>query len=339
MYERFFGISKNPFSLTPDPRFLMMTSAHSNVKAGLTYALMSGKGFTVLTGDAGTGKTTLLRSVINAMPAGKLCFSLIANPVLTPDEFWEVAVTDFGLPKGANKPERLRSLQNYLLEANASGRISVLFVDEAQRLSPDTLEEIRLLTNFETETKKLLQIVLVGQDELGTMLDLRELRQLKQRVEVRLEIGPLMAGEVWMYIRHRWRCVSDSEAPFSPDAVRLIRQFSGGIPRLINSICDNALLLAFAESSPVVTEQHIREVNRDLRLVPVAARTDRRFERTEAPAAEKPPAEQAAPATSLGLRIPPPVEHRTNAPPVALFANGAPRRSWWWPRLSKAQKA
>lgn len=332
MYERFFGISKNPFSLTPDPRFLMMTSAHSNVKAGLTYAIMSGKGFTVLTGDAGTGKTTLLRSVINSIPAEKLSFSLIANPVLTPDEFWELAVGDFGLPKGGSKPERLRSLQHYLLEVNEAGKIAVLFVDEAHRLSIDTLEEIRLLTNFETETRKLLQIVLVGQDELGGMLDLRELRQLKQRVEVRLEIGPLLPGEVWMYIRHRWNCVGTSEAPFAPEAVRMIGQISGGIPRLINSICDNALLLAFAESSPVITEQHVIEVNRDLRLAPAEVRTERRYERIAEKAKEQP-------AGPLALKIPPPLAHTAGLSPLSLFGDGKTRRSWWWPRLTKAQKA
>jgi len=336
MYESFYRISKNPFSLTPDPGFLLMTRAHSNAKSGLMYSIMTGKGFTVLTGDAGTGKTTLLRSVINSIPSETLCFSLVSNPVLTPEEFFEAALTDFGLPMGISKPERVRNLQTFLLEVHAAGKKAVLFVDEAHRLSIETLEEIRLLTNFETNTKKLLQIVLVGQDELGGLLDLRELRQLKQRIEVRLEVGPLFPDEVGMYIKHRWSCVGAFEAPFSADAVRLISRITGGIPRLINSVCDNALLLGFAESSPVITEQHILEVNKDLHLAPVGSvpggkkRAERSMDRVGENGHERTSGQ-------LTLQIPPPVSGY-NHHPLSLFGDGQPKRTSWW-RMSRAAKA
>jgi general secretion pathway protein A len=266
MYERFYGLEKSPFSLTPDPRFLYMTEAHQNAQAGLMYSILSKKGFTVLTGDAGTGKTTLLRAIINSIPRERICFSFLLNPDLTPDEFYEAALRDFGLPGGEGKADRLWSLESFLLRSHAQGKICVLFVDEAHRLSVDTLEEIRLLTNFETECEKLIQIVLVGQDELDEMLDRRELRQLKQRVGVRLHIEPLPMKAVGGYIAHRWKCVSPAVPPFSEEAIGCVCQFSAGIPRVINSICDNALLIAYAEGSKVVTKEHINEVSRDLRL-------------------------------------------------------------------------
>src|SRR5579862_5128202 len=156
MYKRFYGIERNAFSLTPDPRFLMMTQAHCEVKAALTYAILARKGFTVLTGDAGTGKTTLLRAVINSIPKDQLCFSFLVNPVLTPGEFYELLLADFGLPEARTKPERMKKLLKFLTDTHAAGCIAVLFVDEAHRLSFEMLEEIRLLTNFETEMEKLI---------------------------------------------------------------------------------------------------------------------------------------------------------------------------------------
>ena len=322
MYEQFYGLEKNPFALTPDPRFLYMTEDHQNARAGLMYAILSRKGFTVLTGDAGTGKTTLLRAVINSIPQDRVCFSYLLNPALTPDEFCEATVGDFGLPRGLGKGDRLWKLEEFLLQAHSEGKICVLFVDEAHRLSVETLEEIRLLTNFETECEKLLQIVLVGQDELDEMLDRRELRQLKQRVGVRLHIGPLSMDAVGSYIAHRWKCVSPAASPFSEEAIRSVSQFSAGIPRVINSICDNALLIAYAEGSKVVTKEHISEVSRDLRLTggevkrPVAKSEVQRI-------------------TTDDLKIPTPVSFRPDEHPLPGLGKYKPRDAWW-PRLLKA---
>src|SRR5687768_10332476 len=243
VYEQFYGLKRSPFALTPDPSLLFMTSVHREASAGLAYSILSKKGFTVLTGEAGTGKTTLLHSVIRSIPKEKMCFSFVLNPSLAKEEFLEWALADFGLPRGLTKAERLMRLETFLLEVHKAGKVAVLFIDEAHRLSVDTLEEIRLLTNFETEQEKLLQIVLVGQDELEDMLDRRELRQLKQRVGAWLRVRPLAMQQVGTYISHRWTRVGDRPSPFSAAAVSLIGELSAGVPRIINSICDNALLL------------------------------------------------------------------------------------------------
>jgi general secretion pathway protein A len=324
MYEQFYGLEKPPFSLTPDPRFLYMTEAHQNARAGLMYSILSRKGFTVLTGDAGTGKTTLLRAVINSIPQDRICFSFLLNPALSPDDFYEATVRDFGLPKGQGKADRLWNLESFLLHAHAEGKISVLFVDEAHRLSVETLEEIRLLTNFETECEKLLQIVLVGQDELDEMLDRRELRQLKQRVGVRLHIGPLSMNAVGGYIAHRWKCVSPAAPPFSEEAIRSVCQFSSGIPRVINSICDNALLIAYAGGSKVVTQEHINEASRDLRL----GRAEVKHQ------AEKSEVRRVA---SDDLQVPRPVSRQLDEHPLPGLGKYKPRNAWW-PRFLKAAK-
>jgi len=331
MYESFFGLRKNPFSLTPDPAFLVMTQAHGNVRAGLTYAILAGKGFTVVTGDAGTGKTTLLRSTINTIPRERMCFSLVTNPVLTPAEFTATAICDFGLPDSGSHPKRLRTLQDFLLQVHAEGKIAVLFVDEAHRLPSETLEEIRLMTNFETETRKLLQIVLVGQDELGDTLRRRELRQLKQRIEVWLNTGPLAENEVWGYIQHRWNCVTTSAAPFSAEAVQLISKVSCGIPRLINSVCDNSLLIGFAETTRVITAQHVREASADLCLT-LSEETE--SAPREKIASTKPDAQSAFTA----LQIPSPVSVGFGTNPSSLFASREPKRSWWWQGASKQRE-
>jgi len=323
MYNQFYGLNTSPFVLTPDTRFLVMTETHCNAKAGLIYSITSGKGFTVLTGDAGTGKTTLLRSVIKSIPAERLCFSLLVHPDLTPDEFSDMAVSDFGLGRGMSKTERLRKLQEYLLEVHEAGKIAVLFVDEAHRLSAETLEEIRLWTNFESETKKLLQIVLVGQDELDGLLNRRELRQLKQRVEVRLHIGHLSAEEVPVYIAHRWTRAGGSRQPFSSAAIRLICQFSAGIPRLINTICDNALVLGFAGGAPIITEEHVSEATRDLHLTSANSKlTTIKEERTVQKI-------ESRSAVGLELEVPAPVAHRYNDHPLSLFQSTKPKRGWW----------
>src|SRR5712692_9742479 len=192
MYQQFFGLTKDPFSLTPDPAFLFLTAAHREALAGVTYSILSRKGFVVLTGDAGTGKTTLLTRIFQSILTTRVRFSVVLNPTLTPSEFRELALLDFGITDiPASKAQRLNLLQKFLVEAYRHGQVAVLVVDEAHKLPPDVLEEIRLLSNFELADAKLLQIVLAGQTELGALLNREDMRQLKQRIAMRLTIHPL----------------------------------------------------------------------------------------------------------------------------------------------------
>jgi len=267
-----FGLRKNPFSMTPDPAFLFLTEQHREGLVGLTYAILERKGFAVLTGEVGTGKTTLLARVLQFLPATRLQFSLILNPTLTPSEFLEMTLLDFGVRDiPSSKAQRLWKLQNLLLQGQREGKVSALIVDEAHKLSPEVLEEIRLLGNFEEADHKLLQILLVGQNELDDVLNREDLRQLKQRVAVRLSIGPLAPPEVGQYIRHRWLRAGGAQPPFSAKAIADIADISRGIPRLINSVCENALTLAFAEESSLVEPQHVQAAAADLRLTPAPA--------------------------------------------------------------------
>lgn len=266
MYESFFKLQKSPFGMNPDPSCLFMTPSHREAFAGLLYAISRRKGFVVLTGEAGTGKTTLLRALIRSADAAR--FSVILTPRLNSDEFLEMALLDFGVADvPASKSQRIFKLQEILLELRSQGKAPVLMVDEAHTLSPETLEEIRLLTNFETTEEKLLQIVLAGQDDLAATLNREDLRQLKQRIEVRMDLKPLASAEVGAYMRHRWSRAGGSEPlPFSVDAIALIARASRGIPRLVNSICDNALLLAYAGEELLISVGHVHQVVRDFDL-------------------------------------------------------------------------
>ena len=269
MYNQIFGLTKDPFSMTPDPAFLFLTAPHREALAGLTYAILNRKGFVVLTGDAGTGKTTLLSRIFQSIPSTRAKFSVVLNPTLTPSEFLELALLDFGVANiPTSKAQRLNLLQQFLIEAHRKNQVTVLVVDEAHKLAPDVLEEIRLLSNFELAETKLLQIVLAGQTELGDMLNRQDLRQLKQRIAVRLAIHPLSAIGVQHYIQHRWQRAGSTEPhPFHSDAVALIAQYSRGIPRLVNAVCDNALTVAFAEGQKSIGTAHIVEVAGDLDLL------------------------------------------------------------------------
>ena len=268
MYSKFFGLDKKPFNMTPDPAFLFLTAQHREALVGLTYSILERKGFVVLTGDAGTGKTTLLTRVLQHMPETKVQSSVILNPTLTPAEFLELALLDFGIPEvPPSKAQRLVKMQKLLLEGHREGRISTLVIDEAHKLSLDVLEEVRLLGNFEQDDQKLLQILLVGQSELSDLLERSDLRQLKQRIALRFTIEPLSPDEVDQYIRYRWTTAGGAHAvPFAPETVTQIAHYSRGIPRVINALCDNALILAFGEGARVVGEKHIREAAADLKL-------------------------------------------------------------------------
>lgn len=268
MYEEFFGVSRNPFMMTPDPHFLYLTSQHREALAGLIWVIAKRKGITVLTGEAGTGKTTLLRTVLESIPDGTAQFSFLTNPTLTPQEFLESALIEFGIRDAPpSKARRLVVLRDLLYRLNAEGRVPVLVIDEAHKLSTELLEEVRLLTNLETNDGKLLQIVLAAQTELDEMLRRQDLRQLKQRIAYRFTVKPLAGEEIRAYLRFRWvQAGGTGEPPFTEDAIDYLELFSAGIPRVMNAICDNALVLAFSEERTAVLPEHIVLVAKDLAL-------------------------------------------------------------------------
>lgn len=267
MYNQFFGLHKDPFNLTPDPEFLYLTPQHKEALAGFTYSLLARKGFVVLTGDAGTGKTTLLTRVLQHLPVTRIQSSVIVNPTLTPAEFLEAALLDFGITDvPASKARRIALLQNLLWTGHRAGKISALIIDEAHKLSLEVLEEIRLLGNFESAEQKLLQIALIGQSELDELLSCDHLRQFKQRIALRVSVSALEGKEIEQYIRYRWMKAGGSEPPFSSDALTNIGHVSKGIPRVINVLCDNALMQAFGEGSVSVEVRHVLAACQDLRF-------------------------------------------------------------------------
>ena len=267
MFEQFFSLAENPFSMSPDPRFLMATALHREAIAGLIYGVTERRGFMVLTGEAGTGKTTVLRAAADALPES-VQFSYLLNPAMSPSELLEHTLLDLGIDDVPDsKARRMFKLGEILSGRHGQGQVSALIVDEAHKLSPEVLEEIRLLTNFETTTEKMLQIVLVGQPELGELLNLPDLRQLKQRIALRFKVTPLEAEEVPHYIAHRWsRAGGCDRPPFTDEAMELIKTHSQGIPRLINAICQNALLAAFAAGERRVDSSHVEAVAENLDL-------------------------------------------------------------------------
>jgi general secretion pathway protein A len=253
----FYGLVSKPFETTPDPRFLYLAPGHREALAQLTYGLQEGKGFILLPGEVGTGKTTLLHSLLKRLDA-KTAVAFVFNTALPFDQILEYILEDLGLPRpGESQAQRLFALNTFLTERCRAGLRTVLIVDEAQNLSPETLEQIRLLSNFETPTEKLLQIVLVGQPELRTKLELPQLRQLKQRIALRCHIPPLTAKETRDYVRTRLRIAGTSDlGVFTEPALARVAAHSGGIPRLINIICDHALLIGYADQR--------RRIDRDI---------------------------------------------------------------------------
>jgi general secretion pathway protein A len=267
VYCQFFQVRQNPFSMTPDPEFLFLTKDHREALAGITYAVAARKGFAVLTGDAGTGKTTILATALKSLPVKQVRSSVILNPTLTTAEFLELAMLDFGFADvPASKAQRIALLQRFLLSGHRQGKVTALVIDEAHKLSPEVLEEIRLLGNFEYSDQKLLQILLLGQTELDGLLNRQDLRQFRQRIAFRLLIQPLSPGQVEQYMRHRWEKAGGSCFPFAREAAEDVASASQGIPRLINSICDNALMQAFAEGSVAVEARHVCHACSDLFL-------------------------------------------------------------------------
>lgn len=257
MYLNFYGLTEKPFNATPDPRFLYMSPGHREALAQLLYGTRERKGFIVLTGKVGTGKTTLLHALCQRLD-GQSAISFVVNSALPFDELLEYVLEDLGITKGGeSRAQRLIALNNFLIERERIGQNTVLIVDEAQNLDAGTLEQIRLLSNFETPTSKLLQILLVGQPELKAKLNLPELRQLKQRVGLRCQIPPLSLEETRAYIRTRLRIAGARDlGMFADAAIDRISAYSGGIPRLINTVCDHSLLFGYADQKRRI-DRHI----------------------------------------------------------------------------------
>jgi general secretion pathway protein A len=269
MYKTFYNLQRNPFEITPDPSFLFPTTRHNEALASLYYGVTAHRGFVVLTGEVGTGKTLILRSLLGLLQRRDVAFALIFNPTLSPLEFMRYIARDFGLPVGDKaKDELIHVLNGFLLQRHQKGLTTILVVDEAHHLSPEILEEIRLLTNLETSQQKLLQIVLAGQPELDLKLDSHELRQLKQRIALRCHLDPLTLNETREYMTRRLRIAGATGALqiFSGPAVEAVFRHSRGIPRLINTICENALLAGYAKHAATITSEIIDDAARDLRL-------------------------------------------------------------------------
>lgn len=271
MYKKFYGLSRNPFDISPDPTFFYPTSHHCEALASLWVGTQWRKGFVVVTGEVGTGKTLLARYLFNLFTQKKIAFSYVFNPRLSTLEFLQFVVTDFGLPgSGKGKGELLVELNRFLVSRYQQGSTAVLVVDEAQLLTWELLEEIRLLTNLETAQQKLLQILLIGQPELDQKLDSMDLRQLKQRIALRCTLEPLTEEETRAYIRRRLaRSGANSQADtiFPPRTTSVIHRYSRGIPRVINNLCEAALVEGFASKSPVITPELIHQVATEFRLL------------------------------------------------------------------------
>jgi general secretion pathway protein A len=274
MYTSFFGLQEKPFAITPDPRYLYLSERHAEALAHLMYGINEAGGFIQLTGEVGTGKTTVIRSLLEQLP-GHADVALILNPRVTPAEFLlticeelHIHVPDSG--RGSTKT-LMDVIGRQLLDTHARGRRVVLIVDEAQNLSTETLEQVRLLTNLETATTKLLQIILIGQPELRALLDQPDLRQLAQRITGRYHLNPLSAEETAGYVKHRMRVAGATAEVFTPSALREIHRLSGGIPRVINVICDRALLGAFTQEDHRAGTGLIRQAASEVYGRPVPA--------------------------------------------------------------------
>lgn len=255
MYCEFFGFSEKPFTITPNPQFIYLSEQHREAFAHLLYGIDSHAGFIAMTGEVGTGKTTVLRTLLTQLDPEKYCSALIFNPCRSGEQLLANICREFGvIPEERNGFGYLDALNIFLLEQHAAGRTVVLVVDEAQNLTPDVLEQVRLISNLETERDKLIQIVLSGQPELDDVLQRHDLRQLNQRITVRCRLTPMDMRDTAEYIRHRLK-VTGCRLPglFSSGAVKRIYRFSRGVPRLVNIVCEQALVMAWTQENSSVT--------------------------------------------------------------------------------------
>ena len=268
MYKKFFGLKENPFNVNPDPRYLFLTHHTQEALACLTYGIETRKGFILLTGEVGTGKTTLINKLLEWLHKERVSTAFVFNPRLSVMQFLEFMMADFGIPcESRQKGQMLLRLNQWLLERYQAGERAVLIVDEAQNLSPQMLEEIRLLTNLETSTEKLLQIVLAGQPELDQKLSQPELRQLRQRITLRARTSQLTIEETRGYIQERLRIAgAENTEIFSPEAIAAIHRYSRGIARVTNLLCEHALVSSFVDQVNPVPPEIIEEVARDFDL-------------------------------------------------------------------------
>jgi len=254
VYLEFYGLEEPPFSITPNPRYLFYSAKHREALNHLLYGIRERKGFVQLTGDVGAGKTTLCRAMLDQL--GKnFSTALILNPILDPEQLVKAVAMEFGLcVKGLDKLETMEAINLFLLAQAEHGRDCVIVIDEAQNLTPELLEQVRLLSNIETDDRKLLQIVLLGQPELRDRLNDPSLRQLRQRITVRYHLTPLRRQELGQYVQHRLQ-VSGSEGPpyFTRPALWRIFNYTEGVPRLVNALCDKCLLAGFVQHSEQIT--------------------------------------------------------------------------------------
>jgi type II secretory pathway predicted ATPase ExeA len=268
MYKEFFGLRANPFNVNPDPRYLFLTRHTEEALACLTYGIQSRKGFVLLTGEVGTGKTTLTNKLLEWLRLQQVATAFIFNSRMNVPQFLDYMMTDFGVTcESKAKSQILMKLYNWLLDRYRAGETAVLIVDEAQNLSDEVLEEIRLMTNLETFTEKLLQIVLVGQPELEQKLKQSHLRQLRQRLTLRAKTHPFTVEETKAYVAQRLRIAgSNGQQIFSPEALAAVHRYSDGIPRVINLLCEHCLVSSFVDHQKVIHANTVDAVARDFDL-------------------------------------------------------------------------
>ncbi|MFQ5668497.1 MAG: ExeA family protein [Candidatus Binatia bacterium] len=267
VYEKFYGFRAAPFSTNPDPQFLFLSPRHREALVGLMYAVCDAKGVAVLVGEVGTGKTTIVHALLTQL-GKRVRSALLFNPSLSRQDLYLHLLAEFGLPPERSVLGSIRALQRFLLEHFEAGVRVVVVIDEAHAAAPDALEEIRLLSNFETSQSKLLQLLLVGQPELLERSAMRRLRQLRQRVALRFDLAPLQFQETIQYVRARLAVAGVRRDIFKPDAYVSLQRFSGGLPRGINILCDNALLSGYARDEQHIGRKLISRAAHDLGLSP-----------------------------------------------------------------------
>ena len=267
MYKSYFGLRENPFNVNPDPRYLYLTKQIEEALTGLMYGIQTRKGFITLTGEVGTGKTTLVNRLLDWLRQRRTRTAFLFNSRMNTSHLFDFILAEFEIVcESRTKSQQLMKLNQWLLERYRAGETAVLIVDEAQNLSYPVLEEIRMLTNLETSTEKLLQIVLSGQPELEEKLKLPQLRQLKQRITLRCKTAPLTKEQTHAYIAERLRIAGSGEQIFSPEAMDTVHMYSLGIPRVVNLLCEHALINTYVEQERVVSPKIVEDIAREFQL-------------------------------------------------------------------------